>query len=539
MRALNALAGFDHDDRFVDPLTTGRPTLLSRAPARHPPATAGALAARPPCDDSLRVLEHASLRRECEAVASAIWTLLSEDETLRFDDVAVLVPPATPPPTRRTCPRPSARRTTSRTASPACPPVEPSPVAEAIALLLALPLGRFTRGELLRLAVHPVVAGGLAGADPERWLAWSEALGILHGADRADHAGTYIDRDILNWDQGLRRLALGVLMTGETSGEASPFVIAEEAYLPHEVGGSDVHDAASFGVLIQSLIADARFAQAQRMTPRDWASFLRALVETYVVPASDAETDELSRALRRLGFLADVDLGARPVGYRVACELARARLATAASPGGGEGVVVSTIAAARPLPFRVVIACGMGEGHFPSPDVDDPLDLRWAARQPGDVTARDRDKFAFLELLLGARDRLVLSYVSRDPLTGDELAPASVVQDLVHALAGRTTGDVAALRRRHPLRRWDPAYFPELFGEPPGPLGPLCLPEARAEAQTLALRRSLERHGGALDGARTSSIARMLASRPGWPSRATCASHRCRTCPRWPRGASS
>ena len=70
--------------------------------------------------------------------------------------------------------------------------------------------------------------------------------------------------------------------------------------------------------------------------------------------------------------------------------------------------MVSTLAGGRaPLPFRVVFACGMGEGRFPSPDAEDPLDLRWARRREGDVTARDRDRYAFLELLLGTRDRLL------------------------------------------------------------------------------------------------------------------------------------
>jgi len=511
VRALNAVAGFDHDDRFVDPLAAAPPTLLRRLQhdvlrrEHSPPA---------PLDESILVLEHASVRRECEAIASAVWALVKEDETLRFDDVAVLVPPGDAAAYAAHLPAAFREAYDLPHHIVGLPPAEPSRIVEAIELLLALPLGRFTRGELLRLAVHPAVTAGFPGVDPERWLEWCEALGIVHGADRSDHEGTYIDSDILNWDQGLRRLALGAFMTGDATGEAPPFRLGQDAYVPYEVAGSDVHEAASFGVLLQSLIADARFAQTQRLPIRAWATFLQGLAETYVTPASDGEADELSRCLRRLGSLAEIDLGDRDVGYRVACELARPRLAGGTAGRGGEGVVVSTIAAARPLPFRVVFACGMGEGRFPSPDVDDPLDLRWAERQAGDVTARDRDKFAFLELLLGARDRLVLSYVSRDPLTGDPLAPASVVQDLVHALSGRTTGDVAGLRRRHPLRRWDPAYFPELFGGEPTPLGTLSIPEARAEAQTLALRQSLDGNGGGLTVADV--VARADAGEPAW-----------------------
>jgi exodeoxyribonuclease V gamma subunit len=495
VRALNALAGFDHDDRFVDPVVSSPRTLLRQLQSDVLRREA---AGTPAEDASVVVLEHASIRRECEAVASAIWDLMRDDASLRFDDVAVLVPPGDAAAYAAHLPAAFHEAYELPHQIVGLPPVEPSRIEEAIELLLALPLGRFTRAELLRLAVHPAVAGGLREVDTERWLAWCEALGVVHGADRADHEGTYIDRDILNWDQGLRRLALGAFMVGDASGDGTPFRIGSEAYVPHEVAGSELHDAASFGVLLRSLVADATFAKEAVMTTRAWAELLRVLVETYIVPASDAEADRLSRVLRRIHSLSDVDLGDRPVGYRVAAELARARLAGGAASRGGEGVVISTLAAIRPLPFRVVFACGMGEGRFPSPDAEDPLDLRWAKRREGDVTARDRDRYAFLELLLGARDRVVLSYVSRDPLTGDALAPSSVVQELLHTLAGGYVRSLPSLTRRHPLRRWDARYFPDLFHGEPSTLGTMALPEARAEARTLALRESLERHGGQL-----------------------------------------
>ncbi|MGD0530286.1 MAG: exodeoxyribonuclease V subunit gamma, partial [Polyangiaceae bacterium] len=492
VRALNAIAGFDHDDRFVDPMASSSRTLLRQLQSdvlrREAPVAAVE-------DASIVVLEHASIRRECEAVASAIWERMRGDESLRFDDVAVLVPPGDAAAYAAHLPAAFREAHDLPHQIVGLPPVEPSRIEEAVELLLALPLGRFTRAELLRLAVHPSVAGALREVDPERWLAWCDALGVVHGADREDHEGTYIDRDILNWDQGLRRLALGAFMVGDASGDGSPFTVGADAYVPHEVSGSELHDAASFGVLLRSLVADATFAAQRVMTTRDWAELLRLFVETYVAPSNDAEADQLSRVLRRLCSLADVDLGDRAVGYRVAAELARARLHGGTGARGGEGVVVSTLAAIRPLPFRVVFACGMGEGRFPSPDAEDPLDLRWAKRREGDVTARDRDRYAFLELLLGARDRVVLSYVSRDPLTGDPLAPSSVVQELLHTLAGGYVRDVASLTRRHPLRQWDPVYFPELFRGEASALGTMALPEARAEARTLALRASLERHG--------------------------------------------
>jgi hypothetical protein len=58
--------------------------------------------------------------------------------------------------------------------------------------------------------------------------------------------------------------------------------------------------------------------------------------------------------------------------------------------------------------------------------------------------------------------------------------------------------DRSALRRHHPLRRWSPTYFPELFApsdREPANVGTMRFAEARAEARTLALRHSLDRAG--------------------------------------------
>ena len=59
---------------------------------------------------------------------------------------------------------------------------------------------------------------------------------------------------MLNWDQGLRRLALGGFMTGDASGERRPFELGADAYVPQELAPSDLRDAAAFGALVRSLL---------------------------------------------------------------------------------------------------------------------------------------------------------------------------------------------------------------------------------------------------------------------------------------------
>ncbi len=501
VRGLNALAGFDHEDRFVDPLdrSRGSPALLARLQSdilhRRCPELSSDPKRRLPGDDSLVVLEHASIRRELEVVASDIWRLVANDKTLRFDEIAVVVPDSEiaayssqlPTVFREAHDLPCRVMGGAGTAGG---------VVEAIELLLALPYGRFSRHELLRAASHPLIAP--PEADPDRWAAWCEELGIVHGADRSDHEGTYVSRDILSWDQGLRRLALGSFMAGDVSEQREPFELEGQSYVPLEVGPSELREAATFGLLLRSLVEDAGFARRTELSLGFWSRFLRVLVESYVSPTNQAEEEELARALRCLHRLVESDLGERPVRYRVAAELGRARLRSVMGAPQGEGVALSTLTALRPLPFRVVFACGFGEGRFPSSEPDDALDLRWAHRREADVTPREADRYAFLELLVTTRDRVALSYVSRDTVTGQPISPSSVVQELLHALSLGYVDDVDDLRRRHPLRRWDPAYFPDLFPrrrEAASALEPLDVPEARAEARTLALREDLEMQG--------------------------------------------
>ena len=233
VRALNAIAGFDHDDRFVDPLARARgraPTLLHRIQSdvlRREPARESRRS------DACASTSDGSLRRPRARERAARARGRRERDLAprrgRRDACAS---------TRSRC---SSRKADAATYAAQVPAVfreahdlphrtsaaasvaRGGDVVEAVELLLSLPLGRFTRQELLRFLVHPAVLATMDDVDPVRWASWCDALGVVHGADRSDHAETYIERDVFNWDQGLRRLALGVFMSGDASGEARPF----------------------------------------------------------------------------------------------------------------------------------------------------------------------------------------------------------------------------------------------------------------------------------------------------------------------------
>ena len=73
----------------------------------------------------------------------------------------------------------------------------------------------------------------------------------------------------------------------------------------------------------------------------------------------------------------------------------------------------------------------------------------------------ERDRYMFLETLVSTRKHLVLSYISRNDHTDDELNPSSIIQTLVDEL---DSGYLKAKfkKTRHPLKSYSLEYFPEL-----------------------------------------------------------------------------
>ena len=104
------------------------------------------------------------------------------------------------------------------------------------------------------------------------------------------------------------------------------------------------------------------------------------------------------------------------------------------------------------------LGLGLGEGAFPARDTRDTLDLRLERRQVGDVRASERDKYMFLEVLLSARDALSVSWVARDPHTGDAIPPSPVVGLLMDTLRRSylSAEEAAGLVERHALFRHEP-----------------------------------------------------------------------------------
>jgi exodeoxyribonuclease V gamma subunit len=501
IRLLGELTECDFDSEFEDPVCNDQPSLLHclqrdilyREPERVLDPKNLTLYEQ---DQSIRLIAAPAVRREIEWVADEIWRLLRDDQPqagkprLRFNDIAVIVNNAA-----RDLYLPQIESVFS-----ACHNLPGSfsdlsgsagsRIIEAMGLLLRFPFGRFTRAEMLSLLGHPALAGNLGGLTIDDLAALAEKLGIVYGADRSDYQGTYVDEDVFNWDQGIRRLALGAFMTGEKSGDGRIFTTGEGKWLVEEVAGEAVPAAARFGMLVRSLLADARYAREQQMTLAEWALFYAGQVDRYFHCEESRDENDRHRLLGALSRLEHMDFGSRVSG-RTAAGVAEQTLA--ALPGGrgrylAEGVVVSSFLPMRAIPFKVVFLLGLGEGLFPASGRRDALDLRAAKRRAGDVDPSERDRYMFFETMLCVREKLYLSYIRRDEQTGDPLQPSAVVQELLHTLKNGYLGDqgLEAIKTEPALRRYDNRLsLPDSFVD-----------EARIESRVQEVAADWQRHTG-------------------------------------------
>jgi exodeoxyribonuclease V gamma subunit len=286
----------------------------------------------------------------------------------------------------------------------------------------------------------------------------------------------------------MRRLALGAFLAGGASGDQRVFASGGESYLAEELPAGSLDSAAGFVTLVRSLIEDARFCRRRKMPIARWVEYLQSLLGAYFTPKTEQDERDLFRCLNAVQSLEKLGLGEESVPYRIPFEFLENELSSLSSGRGqylADGVVVSSFLPMRAIPFRVIFIAGLGEGKFPAPESRGALDLRQRRRYPGDVSARERDKSMFLETLLCARERAILSYVSRDALTGDEIPPSSVIRELRHLLETEYVGKdgFEKLVTKFPLRRYD---------EPSAMLEKLA-PDARSERNARLLGESLRR----------------------------------------------
>lgn len=442
-----------------------REILENRAPSPGPPLIPGS-----PADESIRIHVCHSPMREVEVVHDQLMALLSSDAGLEPRDVVVMMPdvesyaPLIEAVFRRgsddayRVPYSIADRTVQTSA----------PVVDALERLFALGDQRLSAPQVLDLLALDVVAARfeITPQDLELATHWLTSTNVRWGIDAAHKdAHGHPRHDQNSWRLGLRRLFLGYALDTEEPGLVFDTLPAE---------GAEGTLAATLGRLsafVETLFQHVA-ALAAPHPPEEWPTVVGAALEALCV--SDEETawqhQQLREALTLLQSRAAAAGYTEPIGGAALREILFEAV-NSALPARGflmGGVTFCSMVPLRTIPFRVVCMLGLGDGQLPRRELSTDFDLIThgpEGRRLGDRSRRSEDRYLFLEAILSARERLLITYTGQSIRDNAPLPPSVLVNELCDYLAASAPASVPrglALEDiivHHPLQAFSPRYF--------------------------------------------------------------------------------
>jgi exodeoxyribonuclease V gamma subunit len=286
---------------------------------------------------------------------------------------------------------------------------------------------------------------------------WVRATNIRWGMDAAHRRRLGLPDFASNsWQAGLDRLLLGHSLAAQ-SGQLF------EGILPFDdLEGSAADVAGRLAEYIERLFKLVRSLEQPR-TVAEWAGVLAGALDEFFI-SDDAAERELQTIRSELAALR---LHARDAGCEVKLPLSavleqlRPALEASLSQSGflTGGVTFCGLKPMRSVPFKIVCVIGLDDTAFPRPAPQSSFDLM--ARHPrlGDRSAREDDRYLFLEILLSARERLHLSYVGLSARDNREAPPSVLVNELLDYLEQGFGLDRKKLTTRHRLQAFSPEYF--------------------------------------------------------------------------------
>lgn len=340
-------------------------------------------------------------------------------------------------------------------------PTRYRPLPAAFTRLLALFDSRYAISEVFALLSQPPVA--------RRFGLSRDALDDLHQtlADAGAHWGLDAAQrearglpavSLHSLDDAIERSLLATALP-ENAGVFAAITPA---------GSLSGHRAAALGALWQYCrrLQHWQTQLAEAASAQDWAERFHQLADDFLCPCPEDLDD--SRALQAaIATLLDQQQQAG-LRHKLPFAVAREALVSgleAGAPGGVPSGAVTFCAmnSLRGLPYRMVCLLGLSDGSYPRQQPLLEFDLLARHPEAGDRQRRDDERNTFLDLLLAARDRVLITATGRSQRDNAKLPPSPLVSELLDTLLDGLPGSREANHRQlvieHPLQPFSAAGF--------------------------------------------------------------------------------
>ena len=179
-----------------------------------------------------------------------------------------------------------------------------------------------------------------------------------------------------------------------------------------------------------------------------WSEMSRNLI--VIVQELFLPSDRMQRIIDEVAKLAGGDFLGEEAGLGRFAQAVQSTLTLAreeASGFGKDAIFIGDLMSARGIPFRGVIVPGMVERLFPLKHRQDPVLLDRERQYLSETLKKelaqkergfDEERLLFTLAVIGARERLLLTFPRLEPLTGREKIPSFFLLRLMEAVVGRT-----------------------------------------------------------------------------------------------------
>lgn len=368
----------------------------------------------PLSDDSLQLHSSASLYHEVENLHETIVALL-EKERLEPKDIFVMAPDiAVYVPYLRTF----FKKIPYQIAD--MPLQKAHPQVEGLFLLLDLEKKRWSAPTLLTLFSHPLFQKKIGWNEEEllQIQSWVESTGIRWGLDKEN-------RDVLL----KKRHCLQGIEEERGTWKGGIDLLIEELAIPRVPTRIDFSQATLLGEwkeVVDRLREDFFSFQRER-TLREWVDLLIHLHQSYF-----SESDLVIVYLEKLAHAARHDSFRTYTSLCLPLLLQEAFSAKSQTINGNQiqAIHFCSLLPMRAIPAKVIFLIGMNHDAFPRKERLVSLDM---IKERGDYAPSrlDFDRYLFLEALLSAREKLILSYVRSDPHDQTPWPPSSAIAQVI------------------------------------------------------------------------------------------------------------